>query len=209
MPDSADAGRTQASPGDRLRVALRVAAFLAAVAVLIALLVTDRETRRRLRVPEGAWAASAVEGDNPRVEATLLLDAESVRPGEPFRAGVLLEMDRGWHVYGRNPGDQGLPTRLEWQIEGARVSPVVWPTPRSFRDAAGRRAWGYAGRVVLATEVAFPEDASGERRIEVEARFLACGGRCVPGRVRLFRRVLVGDTVRPDSGAVGSLLAAP
>ena len=45
------------------------------------------------------------------VRAVPFVDA--VVPGEAFDVGVLFEMEPGWHVYWRDPGDAGDPPRIE------------------------------------------------------------------------------------------------
>jgi thiol:disulfide interchange protein DsbD len=96
-------------------------------------------------VPESAVGEGARQGDDARVEARLLIDASEVQPGEPFDVGVLFEMDRGWHIYWRNPGESGLPTRLDWQIQDAAVGPIRWPAPEVFDEQDGLlTTFGYA-----------------------------------------------------------------
>jgi thiol:disulfide interchange protein DsbD len=144
--------------------------------------------------PSGAHGSGADDGSEPRVEATLLVDAERVAPGVPFRAGVRFELDRGWHVYWRNSGQSGLPTELEWQVEGARIGPIQWPAPAIFREADGFIiTYGYAGEVLLTSEIAFPADARGERTLGVAADFLACKVQCIPGRIELSHRIALGE----------------
>jgi thiol:disulfide interchange protein DsbD len=68
--------------------------------------------------------ADAYDAGDARVEAELLVDAGALRPGQTVRVGVLFRMDPGWHVYWRNAGDSGLPTRLDWNFEQAEVGPI-------------------------------------------------------------------------------------
>jgi len=70
-----------------------------------------------------AWAVfaacpSAAQEHRGRtlVQARLVADTTAVVPGKPFEAGVLLEMAEGWHVYWENPGDAGIPTRVDWEL---------------------------------------------------------------------------------------------
>ena len=151
-------------------------------------------------VPPGAHGTGAHDADEPRVEARLLVDAQRVQPGAPFRAGVLFSIDPGWHIYWRNSGQSGLPTELEWRAVGARVGPIQWPAPAIFREAEGFiTTYGYAKEVLLASELTLPADARGEHELAVAADFLACEIQCIPGRIELSRRIALGDAAPADA----------
>ena len=47
---------------------------------------------------------------------SLVSDVATVEPGEPFRLGVHLELEEGWHVYWKNPGDAGLETHITFSL---------------------------------------------------------------------------------------------
>lgn len=151
-------------------------------------------------VPDGAYGEVVFEGRDradPKVELRLLADVSEARAGEPFRAGVLIDLDRGWHVYWRNSGESGIPTRLEWQIPDAELGPVEWPAPEVFGESDGIvTTYGYQGQVLLANEVvldpaAYAPGDTAELRLEVE--LLACLVQCIPGRATLQRTLPVGE----------------
>jgi thiol:disulfide interchange protein DsbD len=137
-----------------------------------------------------------LDGRNPRVEARLLIDAASARPGEPVRAGVLFNLDRGWHIYWRDPGQVGLPTELDWEVERASVGPIDWPTPEVFGDSGKLTSYGYDKEVLLTAPLTFEKGASGQRMVRVSAAFAACNVRCIPGRLTLSRPLLVSEETR-------------
>ena len=144
-------------------------------------------------VPEGALAVAAPDAVKPRVEVRLLIDA-SPAPGRVARIGALFRLDPGWHLYWRNPGNAGLPTRVRWQVDGAQVGPLAWPAPTVFRDA-DITSYGYEGSVLLASEVVKLAPPSGPRAVRVETDFLVCKDQCIPGKVSLTRdldRALAG-----------------
>jgi thiol:disulfide interchange protein DsbD len=166
----------------------------ASAGLLILLLLGAVAARAAPPVPESARGEGAKQGDDARVEARLLIDASEVRAGEPFSVGVLFELDRGWHIYWRNPGESGLATRLDWEIAGASVGPIRWPAPQVFSEQDGLlTTYGYSGRVLLTNRARFAEGTRGEREVRVEADFLVCEVQCIPGRIELQRSVRVGD----------------
>jgi thiol:disulfide interchange protein DsbD len=150
-------------------------------------------------VPAGAFAQGAYERGVPRVEARLLVHPDDTATGDGVRLGVLFDLAPGWHLYWRNPGESGLPTRLEWEIAGARVEPVAWPAPSAFTESEGLlTTYGYEGRVLLATRARFHEPAPRERIARVRAELLVCEVECIPASLRLERRLepAGGESVR-------------
>ncbi len=153
-------------------------------------------------VPDGAVGSAATDGSQTRVEARLYVENETVEPGEKFRLGVHLLLDPGWHVYWRNSGQSGLPTRLRWNIPGAEVGPIAWPFPEVFREADGFiTTYGYADEVLLISEGVFAPGVrgkvdigvSGEVEVGVDADFLVCEVQCIPGKLSLRRAITVTD----------------
>ncbi|MGI9242925.1 MAG: protein-disulfide reductase DsbD domain-containing protein, partial [Verrucomicrobiales bacterium] len=55
-------------------------------------------------------------GAPTKAPETAVVNVESIRPGEPFFAGVRLDIAPGWHTYWRNAGsDIGIPTTIKWE----------------------------------------------------------------------------------------------
>jgi thiol:disulfide interchange protein DsbD len=128
---------------------------------------------------QAARLATAMDGKEARVEAALVaLPPE--RSGEPLRIGVALRMDPGWHIYAQDPGETGLPTRVELSRAGQTIAPLHWPEPSAFREPDGPSAWGYSGEALIWAETAA---RAGPARAEVE--LLACADRCIPARFAL------------------------
>jgi len=156
------------------------------------------------RVPAGAIAKGGFDGESMRVKARLLVDAERVAPGERLRVGVLFDLDPGWHIYWRSPGDAGLPTELAWTSAGLEVGPTKWTTPRAFSESEGLiTTYGYADRAFLHSDARVAEDASGEIELRVAAKFLVCEIACVPGELELARTIgVAGDRAPADASEV-------
>jgi DsbC/DsbD-like thiol-disulfide interchange protein len=60
-------------------------------------------------------AAAAAPVRTAEVEAELVAEHAALAPGENW-VGLRLRPEPGWHVYWRNPGDSGIPSRLDWQL---------------------------------------------------------------------------------------------
>ena len=138
-------------------------------------------------VPASAVAVAAPDAVKPRVEVRLLIDPTPA-PGRVARVGALFTLDPGWHLYWRNPGDAGLPTRLRWHVDGAELGPLAWPAPEVFHDAeAGLTSYGYSGAVLLASDLDRLGPRTGPRELRADAEFLICKDQCIPGKVSLVR----------------------
>lgn len=147
--------------------------------------------------PESSPFAPEPEGD--LVRATLLADRDAITPGKPFILGVLLEMKPQWHIYWKNPGDAGMATSIRVNApEGFRVGELHWPAPHRHTQPGEITDYGYEGKVLLWREITPPETLSQERcTLEVEASWLACRERCIPGKASLSITLPVASESTP------------
>lgn len=118
------------------------------------------------------------------VEPAVVASAARAQPGVPLEVGVLFRVQRGWHVYWRNPGDAGLPTSVRWTVPaGFAVSPLRWPVPRRFEQPGGLVGYGYADAVLLAATLTPPASWPGDAPLPLRADvgWLACESICIRG----------------------------
>ena len=152
------------------------------------------------QVPASATALGAPDEGEPRVEATLLVDASQVKPGDSFRVGVRFRMDPGWHIYWKNPGDSGLSTDLTWDTPGVTVGEVRWPFPSTFRTSDGFIVThGYKDEVLLFAEAQASEQARGSLTLSAAVDALVCEVNCIPAQMVLTRSLAVGAQTAPDT----------
>ena len=142
---------------------------------------------------------AAAMSDRPHVTARLLSDATAIQPGQPFRVGVHLALEEGWHVYWKNSGDSGLPTEVTFHLPaGYGVGALQWPSPLRYAESGGQTAYGYADEVLLFATVTPPQDAAGSLPLEADVEWLVCQKNCVPGKASLSRTLLIGDAAIAD-----------
>ena len=138
---------------------------------------------------------SAADDGTENVRAELVAEVASIRPGQPFRVGVLLKMAPHWHTYWRNPGDSGLATTLTWDLpDGFRASDITWPVP-AWLEVEGLVSFGYEDEVLLPVTITPPGEleAGGEVELRVQADWLECKEMCLPGGAALSLALPVGD----------------
>ena len=120
-----------------------------------------------------------------QVRAEMLVHApEGIRAGQTFWLGLQIEHQPHWHTYWQNPGDSGLPTRLQWQLPaGLQAGEIAWPLPKKI--PIGTLAnYGYEGRLLLTVSVTvgadFRSPDSGPLTLGLQAEWLVCRQECIP-----------------------------
>lgn len=137
----------------------------------------------------GASALFADENEfSNSVNAKLVSDVSSVKPGESFLVGVLFEVEPGWHIYWKNPGDSGLPTFFQIDLpEGFIKGETHWPLPISFISNEVNINYGYENTLLLWTKVKAPEKLNTiiPLSIKGKAGWVSCREICIPGESEL------------------------
>jgi len=150
-------------------------------------------------VPHAAVQAATVAA--PHVEAELVAESVSVKPGEPLWVALRLELEDGWHVYWRNPGDSGLPPHLTWDLPvGSVAGALEWPVPRRF-GLGPLVDYGYEGEVLLPSRLTLARDLrpGTTARLAARADWLVCKEACIPGKAALSLELPVkSDDPSPD-----------
>jgi thiol:disulfide interchange protein/DsbC/DsbD-like thiol-disulfide interchange protein len=126
------------------------------------------------------------------VEAELVTEKAGAEPGKPATVGLKLRMAEHWHTYWKNPGDSGLPTRIQWVLpEGWKSGEIQWPYPKPL-PVGPLMNYGYEDEVVLLTELAPPASAKpGEYPVKAKAEWLVCKDVCIPEKGELDLTVRV------------------
>ena len=129
--------------------------------------------------------AAPVQTDHVSVE--LVSETTAVVPGGSAWLGLHFVHEPHWHTYWINPGDSGLATKLSWSLPaGFRAGDIIWPAPQRF-DVGGLFNFGYKGDIVLPLQLDVPADAKpgSTAQLAVEARWLVCREKCIPGKAAL------------------------
>lgn len=149
-----------------------------------------------------AGGAFAGPGGGRHVKASLVAATDAVTPGQPFLAGLRLQMEPGWHTYWRNPGDSGLPTKVKWQLpEGFSAGEIRWPSPIRF-NTGPLVSYGYEHEVLLSVEIEVPARLSSKDvRLVARVSWLECQEVCLPGKAELALSLPVRATAAPGPDA--------
>ena len=148
-----------------------------------------------------AGAAAGAPFKGKHIEVELISEVSRVVPGNAFWVALKLSPDPEWHTYWRNPGDSGLPTRIEWTLpEGGTVSRMLWPYPERIPLSAHAVNYGYHDQVLLMTRIQPPAALGGDQfQVHAVANWLVCKHVCIPGKARLELSLPVSDQPELDS----------
>jgi thiol:disulfide interchange protein DsbD len=142
--------------------------------------------------------------------AELIALGPAIAPGGTQQVGLVLTMEKHWHVYWINPGDSGEPPRIDWKFPaGITAGPMQFPIPQRL-PLGPLMDFGYEG------EVAFPVTISaastlkpGPLHLDAQVSWLVCAQVCVPGKAHLGIDLVVqpGAQQVPIPGALGNALS--
>ena len=105
--------------------------------------------------------------------AELISSASEVAAGSMFQLGVKFTIAPGWHIYWKDPGDSGLPTKVTFTVpDGAKVSELYWPEHERFELPGDVKGNGYSGEVLLWSDVTLPAQAAGDLPLKAQVSWL-------------------------------------
>jgi thiol:disulfide interchange protein len=118
----------------------------------------------------------------PGATAKLVAEVTHFVPGQPFWAGLYLELEPDWHVYWRNPGDAGLPPKIKWQLpEGWTAGDFQWPYPERI-TIPPLVDFGYSEELLLLVQITPPSTVQAGDSVVLRghASWLSCKEACIP-----------------------------
>jgi DsbC/DsbD-like thiol-disulfide interchange protein/cytochrome c biogenesis protein CcdA len=122
-------------------------------------------------------------------------------PGGEVELALHMRTNAGWHGYWQNPGDAGLPMKVDWTLpKGASVGALRYPVPSRLL-IAGLMNYVYEHDYAVLVRLKVPADATGTLPIRAKASWLACTDEiCVPENGELSLDLPVGKSA-PDRRA--------
>ncbi|MGH3421171.1 MAG: protein-disulfide reductase DsbD domain-containing protein, partial [Streptosporangiaceae bacterium] len=109
--------------------------------------------------------------------ASLVSDAATITPGQPFTVALRLQHEPHWHSYWIAPGT-GYATSITWTLPaGFKAGDIQWPTPHRLLDATGKIVGnGYSDEAFLLVEITPPALPGFRTPAAAEAARLVPGG---------------------------------
>ena len=136
-------------------------------------------------------------------QVSLLLAAETARPGDTVLAGLDLKMDPEWHTYWQNPGESGIPTEIKWNLPpGVTAGEIQWPLPHKLPPAEVT-TYGYLDEVVLVVPLKLAPDLKPVQALALSASvsWLECKEQCLPGKGSVSASLKIGSATTVSADA--------
>ena len=124
----------------------------------------------------------ANESETKGLSIGLISEVKSIKLGKPFKVGLKIKHDSGFHTYWKSPGIVGIPTQIKWKLpDGFTVSPIRWPYPE-ISQMAEYPCFGYERDIVLFMTVT-PAKMINEKSVMLKANvnWMCCSNTCHPG----------------------------
>jgi DsbC/DsbD-like thiol-disulfide interchange protein len=157
-----------------------------------------------------ALAVQAGSRKSQSIQVQLISEIRTIQPNEKFNVGVYFQLPPHSHIYWRNPGNSGLPTRIKWDLPpGFTAGPLQWPYPRRL-EAPEDVTYGYENEVLLITEITCPENLKPGETVPIAAsvEWLLCAGSCIPGHADLILNMKVEKSIPKGQDAWIELFTA-
>jgi DsbC/DsbD-like thiol-disulfide interchange protein/cytochrome c biogenesis protein CcdA len=137
-------------------------------------------------------AAAQLASRENAIRPELIAEGTAV-PGEEIELAILMHTAPGWHGYWINPGDAGLPMKIDWDLPaGASLAPLRFPVPDRLL-VAGIVNYVYERDHAILTRLKIPANAKDDLLIKASAQWLACTDKvCVPERGQFALKLPVG-----------------
>ena len=102
------------------------------------------------------------------------------RSGAVLLGGIAFQLQPGWHTYWRNPGNSGVPPRIDFaRSENIEAVTILWPAPVKFDDGAGGTSLGYLKQVVLPLRIV-TKNADKPVTLRADINYAVCEKICIP-----------------------------
>lgn len=142
-----------------------------------------------------AWAQSTLSA--PHVKVSLIAENTSLQPGKTAWVGLRFQLEKGWHVYWKNPGDSGEPPKVDWQLPaGFKAGALQFPIPHRL-PLQTLMNFGYENDVVYLVPLTVPTTAKGSATLGTDVRWMVCENTCIPGKGKLTVSLPVATTPPP------------
>ena len=110
----------------------------------------------------------------------LLIEKNEVTTNEDFVVGIKFDIEPGWHIYWKNPGDSGLPAEVEWKNnDSIEFKNFLWPSPQKTPEDP-LMTYGYYNEVVLPAIFSVDSEYIESGLSVFEIDFLICEKICIP-----------------------------
>lgn len=141
--------------------------------------------------------------ERKHVSVSILGENEFLCPGTVYWVLFNFAIEKGWHIYWKNPGDSGLPVRIKWELpEGLQDGEILWPQPQRI-ETSGIINFVYFEETELLVPIYSIKNLSVNNvKIKAKVDWLECNESCIPGNALLELSLEVKNylpVLKPDN----------
>ena len=162
---------------------------------------TSRQSKAQF-AEVGDGGPGPVKAEHLTAELTTLRG--EITPGGTLQAGLVLTLEKGWHVYWINAGDSGQAPKIRWTLtDGITAGPIRFPPPTRL-PLGSLMDYGYEEQVAFPVEL-MAESAmkAGKVHLDAHVNWLVCSLQCFPGKAHLGIDLNVVPGPLPKRHSVG------
>lgn len=143
--------------------------------------------------PASALAVSSEWSRTDVSQVRLIAARTATGDSAEIRAGLQFQLEPGWKIYWRSPGDSGLPPIPDFsQSENVADVAMRWPAPQRFFEAAELETIGYLDEAVFPLTIRL--DRPGDPvTLRTTLDYQACEQVCIPFSAELLLEVPSGE----------------
>ena len=144
-------------------------------------------------------------GGGNNIAVSLVAEGRQVEAGGTVAFAIAMKPQPGWHGYWKNPGDAGIPMRIEWSLPaGVAAGEVRFPVPDRLL-VSGLMNYVYKGEHAHLVDLRIPAGVAPGTRLPISGRldYLACTEEiCVPETARVSTMLEVGRAASSENSAL-------
>lgn len=113
------------------------------------------------------------------VKTNLIFSHSELDKSTDLTIGVKFDMKKHWHIYWKNPGDSGIPPKLEWELpDGIVAGDIIYPSPEKiyFDDLAN---YSYSNSIILPVKFKISKNYNGIINAKLKISWLTCKEICL------------------------------
>ena len=152
---------------------------------------------RHVFVPVVALAAVAPTLPSPsHLNVDLVSEYRAIAPARIAWIGLRFEIEPGWHIYWKDPGDSGEPPSVQWNLPpGLKAGAIRWPAPQRIPDHT-LVDYGYNHSVLLMAPIRLlrPVPTVSPVKVSATVKYLVCREVCIPGASHVAMSLPVSRT---------------
>ena len=138
-----------------------------------------------------ALTNNIVDVSDSRIE--MLIESNSMNPGDEMLIGFKFTLNPGWHTYWENPGDAGEGASIKWNLPNdVNASEILWPGPERI-PVEPLMTFGYEDEVVLLTKIFTSKATTIPLNLNALVSWYTCKEICIPQEAEVSIPIKLGN----------------